>query len=99
MDLLSSAISLRQLHYLVAVADAGSFSAAAHRTHVAQPALSRQIAMLEDQIGLRLLHRSRKGVTLTDGGIRLYTLARSVLEHSAAFSRRCAPAKTDRRAW
>lgn len=80
MDLQRSAISLRQLHYLVAVADAGSFSAAADQTHVAQPALSRQIAALEAQVGLRLLNRSRKGVALTDGGVRLYTLARSTLE-------------------
>jgi LysR family nitrogen assimilation transcriptional regulator len=80
MDLLRSAISLRQLHYLVAVADAGSFSAAAEQTHVAQPALSRQIALLEAQVGLRLLNRSRKGVTLTEGGTRLYNLARSMLE-------------------
>jgi len=71
MDLLRSAISLRQLHYLVAIADAGSFSAAADQTHVAQPALSRQIALLEAHVGLRLLHRSRKGVALTEGGVRL----------------------------
>jgi LysR family transcriptional regulator, nitrogen assimilation regulatory protein len=80
MDPLRSAISLRQLHYLVAVADAGSFSAAADQTHVAQPALSRQIALLETQVGLRLLNRSRKGVALTEGGVRLYNLARSTLE-------------------
>jgi len=80
MDLLRSSISLRQLHYLVAVADAGSFSAAADQTHVAQPALSRQIAMLEARVGLRLLNRSRTGVALTDGGARLYTLARNTLE-------------------
>jgi LysR family nitrogen assimilation transcriptional regulator len=54
MDLLRSAISLRQLHYLVAVAEAGSFTAAAVQTRVAQPELSRQIALLEVQVGLRL---------------------------------------------
>ena len=80
MDLHRSAISLRQLHYLVAVADAGSFSAAANQTHVAQPALSRQIAILEAQVGLRLLNRSRRGVALTEGGARLYNLARTTLE-------------------
>ena len=80
MDLLRSGISLRQLHYLVAVADAGSFSAAAEATHVAQPALSRQLALLEARVGVRLLHRSRKGVLLTEGGVRLYDLARSMLE-------------------
>lgn len=80
MDLARSAISLRQLHYLVTVAEAGSFSAAAEQTHVAQPALSRQIALLETHVGLRLLTRSRKGVTLTESGARLYKLARSMLE-------------------
>ncbi len=78
-DYLSSGISLRQLHYLVAVADAGSFSAAAEHTHVAQPALSRQIALLECQVEMRLMHRSRSGVTLTDSGTRLYNLARDIL--------------------
>ena len=87
MDLLRSAISLRQLHYLVAVAEAGSFTAAAARTHVAQPALSRQIALLETQVGLRLLKRSRKGVTLTEGGIRLYAVARRTLEELGSLQR------------
>ena len=80
MDPLRSAISLRQLHYLVAIADAGSFSAAANRTHVAQPALSRQIAILEAQVGMRLLKRSHTGVALTEGGDRLYDVARGMLE-------------------
>jgi LysR family transcriptional regulator, nitrogen assimilation regulatory protein len=80
MDFLRSTISLRQLYYLVAVADAGSFSAAAEQVFIAQPALSRQISALESQVGMRLLHRSRKGATLTEGGVRLYNLARSILE-------------------
>jgi LysR family nitrogen assimilation transcriptional regulator len=73
-------ISLRQLRYLVAVADAGSFSAAARGIHVAQPALSRQIGLLESQVGSPLLRRSRDGVTLTEGGTQLYGLARTTLE-------------------
>jgi LysR family transcriptional regulator, nitrogen assimilation regulatory protein len=76
----SPPISLRQLRYLVAVSDAGSFSAASVRTHVAQPALSRQIAMLEASVGACLLQRSRKGVTLTESGLRLYGIARGMLE-------------------
>lgn len=80
MDIHRSSLSLRQLHYLVAVADAGSFCAAAQTTHVAQPALSRQVAALEAEVGLRLLERSRRGVTLTESGVRLYSLARSILE-------------------
>jgi LysR family transcriptional regulator, nitrogen assimilation regulatory protein len=80
MDYLRSGISLRQLRYLVAVTEAGSFSAAAQRTHVAQPALSRQVAMLEALVGSRLMQRSRNGITLTESGIQLYNLARGVLE-------------------
>ncbi|HWH40420.1 MAG TPA: LysR family transcriptional regulator [Usitatibacter sp.] len=76
----SPPISLRQLRYLVAVSDAGSFSAASLRTHVAQPALSRQIAMLEASVGACLLQRSRKGVILTESGLRLYGIARGMLE-------------------
>jgi LysR family nitrogen assimilation transcriptional regulator len=87
MDLLRSSISLRQLHYLVAVADAGSFSAGADRTHVAQPALSRQVALLEAQVGQRLFTRSRTGVTLTEGGVRLYNLARNTLEQIGGVQR------------
>ena len=76
----TGAISLRQLRYLVAIADAGSFSAAAQRIHVAQPALSRQVALLEAHVGSRLLQRSREGARLTEAGTRLYALARGTLD-------------------
>ena len=79
----TGAISLRQLRYLVAIADAGSFSAAAQRIHVAQPALSRQVALLESHVGSRLLQRSRDGARLTEAGTRLYALARSTLDRLA----------------
>lgn len=84
MEYLRSTISLRQLRYLVAIADAGSFSAAAQRTHVAQPALSRQVAVLEARIGSRLMERSRSGVTLTESGMRLCNFARGILERMAS---------------
>ena len=87
MDTPRSAISLRQLRYLIAVADAGSFSAAAELTHVAQPALSRQIGSLEEEVGVRLLVRSRKGVVLTEAGVRLYGLAHSMLERLGSVQR------------
>ncbi len=59
---------LRQLRYFVAVADCGSFRAAAERLHVSQPPLSRQVAELERALGARLLDRSASGVTLTPQG-------------------------------
>ena len=80
MDIERSPITLRQLHYFVAVADRSSFTRGAEAIHVAQPALSRQIASLEGLVGVRLLLRTRKGLSLTEAGKRLYEVARSVLE-------------------
>lgn len=54
--------SLRQLQYVVAVADGRSFRRAAERCHVAQTLLSAQIADLEATLGLRLFERDRRGV-------------------------------------
>ncbi|WP_421684389.1 LysR family transcriptional regulator [Stutzerimonas urumqiensis] len=73
-------MTLKQLRYLIAIAEAGSFSAAARRAYIAQPALSRQIALLEDELEMRLLERQHDGIVLTDAGRRLYEVARSVLQ-------------------
>ncbi|MCA0241569.1 MAG: LysR family transcriptional regulator [Proteobacteria bacterium] len=78
--MLESRISLRQLRYFVDVVEQRGFTAAARVLHVAQPALSRQIAQLEDDLGERLLLRQSDGVLPTDAGLRLYDLARAVLE-------------------
>jgi DNA-binding transcriptional LysR family regulator len=61
-------VELRHLRYFLAVGDAGNLTKAAARLRVAQPALSRQIHDLEDEIGVALLRRSRRGVTLTAEG-------------------------------
>ncbi len=71
--------TLRQLEYAVAIADTGSFRAAAARCHVSQPALSEQVAALEDALGARLFERSRRGVWLTAAGEGLVARARRVL--------------------
>ena len=60
-------VELRHLRYLVAVADAGTFTHAAERMFVTQPTLSQQIRRLEEMVGTPLLHRRRDGVRLTDG--------------------------------
>lgn len=78
--MLESRISLRQLRYFVDVVEQRGFTAAARVLHVAQPALSRQIAQLEDDLGERLLVRQSDGVLPTDAGLRLYDLARAILE-------------------
>jgi LysR family nitrogen assimilation transcriptional regulator len=69
----------RHLHYFVSVVDAGSFSRAASTIHVAQPALSQQIAQLEEQLGVSLLLRSARGVRPTAAGEVLYREASSIL--------------------
>jgi len=58
-------LELRHLRYLVALADAGSFSHAAERLFIAQPTLSQQIRRLEEIVGTRLLQRRREGLRLT----------------------------------
>lgn len=72
-------ITLRQLQYAVAVADELSFRKAAERCSVSQPALSSQLAELEDALGVRLFERDRRRVLITPGGTELIERARQVL--------------------
>ena len=65
-------IQLRHLHYFVGIVDAGSLSRAASTLFVAQPALSQQMADLEQRLGVPLLHRSARGVRPTPAGLLLY---------------------------
>src|SRR5438309_7278121 len=61
-------MELRHLRYFLAVGEALNFTKAAAQLRVAQPALSRQVQDLEDEIGVDLMKRSRRGVTLTAEG-------------------------------
>jgi LysR family transcriptional activator of glutamate synthase operon len=72
-------MELRQLRYLVALADELHFTRAAAREHVAQPALSQQIRRLEAEIGLPLVHRTTRRVSLTPAGELLVARARRAL--------------------
>ncbi len=72
-------MELRQLRYLVALAEERSFTRAAAREHIAQPALSQQIRRLEDEVGLALVERTTRRVSLTDAGVLLVARARRVL--------------------
>lgn len=72
-------MELRQLRYFVGASESGSLLKASAMLHVAQPALSQQIAALEDEIGARLFDRSSRGVTLTDAGRTFLEHARIVL--------------------
>jgi DNA-binding transcriptional LysR family regulator len=70
---------LRRLRYFVAVATERNFTRAAERLHVAQPALSRQVRLLERELGVELLRRTTHDVTLTDAGRFLLERAPAVL--------------------
>jgi LysR family nitrogen assimilation transcriptional regulator len=69
----------RHLYYFVKIVEAGSFSQAARTIHVAQPALSQQIAELEASLGVPLLQRSARGVRPTAAGQKFYDEASSIL--------------------
>jgi LysR family nitrogen assimilation transcriptional regulator len=74
-----SAMDLKTLRYFVFVAEARSFSKAAVQLRIAQPALSRQIRKLEDEIGVPLVLRTRRQLELTDAGLLLLQRAHSLL--------------------
>ncbi len=73
-------MELRQLRYFIAVAAHLSFRKAARHIHISQPALSRQIADLEDRLGSRLSLRSNRGIKLTSAGQFFLTEATAILE-------------------
>ena len=73
-------VTLRQLRYYNAVVEHGSFSRAAESVHVSQPALSLQIRELEDTIGLPLLERESRGLTLTPLGRQVHDQSLRVLD-------------------
>lgn len=78
-------MELRQLRSFVAVAEERSVTRAAARLHITQPPLSAQLARLEHEIGVPLLHRHNRGVELTEAGEELLVQARRLLAgHDAA---------------
>ena len=72
-------VKLRHLHYFARIVETGSFSRAASTVHIAQPALSQQIAELELDLGVPLLHRGPRGARPTPAGDILYREAVSIL--------------------
>ncbi len=75
-------MELRQLRYFVAAAEAGNISRAAQQIFLTQPALSRQIKALEEEIGQCLLERQAHSIRLTPAGEILLREARELLQHA-----------------
>lgn len=85
--LVSTTFGLRQLRYFVVAAEEGQITRAAQKLNLAQPALSRTIAQLEAQVGVKLLQRHARGVTLTPAGEELLEKAQGVLQAIAEVER------------
>ena len=73
-------MNFKQLEYFAAAAEAGSISGASRELHVAQPPVSRQLALLEDELGVCLFLRTNRGIELTEAGRRLYQHSRQMLQ-------------------
>jgi DNA-binding transcriptional LysR family regulator len=77
-------MSLAQIEYFVAVAEEGHVGRAARKLHVAQPAVSRQIRKLEDELRAALFVRTSRGMRLSDSGSVFLRHAREILGGIAA---------------
>ncbi|WP_206995835.1 LysR family transcriptional regulator [Trinickia mobilis] len=73
---------LTAMEIFINVVEAGSFSAAARRMDLGQPAISRSIAQTEERLGARLLLRSARGLTMTDAGQRFYEHAKLAVKEA-----------------
>jgi|SRR6185312_13214565 len=82
MDTAMADIKLKDLRYLVAVADSRHFGRAAQACFVSQPTLSAQLKKLEDYLGVQLIERQPGNVTLTEAGEQIVSRARRILEAS-----------------
>jgi DNA-binding transcriptional LysR family regulator len=73
---------LAAMEAFVAVVDTGSFSAAARRFNIGQPAVSKMVAQLEDRLGVKLLVRTTRGLTPTEAGLKFYERAQRSVEEA-----------------
>ena len=73
---------LAAMEAFVLVVDTGSFSAAARRLNVGQPAVSKTVAQLEERLGVKLLVRTTRGLTATEAGLNYYERARRSIEEA-----------------
>lgn len=73
-------MDLTRLRYFVSVVENGSFSRAAAALHMSQPALSRQVLLLEEEVGQRLLVRNGRGASANEAGLALLAHARGIFE-------------------
>ncbi|MGV6874048.1 LysR family transcriptional regulator [Pseudochelatococcus sp. B33] len=80
----SDRMELRHLRYFVAVARCGTVTAAANHVHISQPALTYQLKQMEEELGVKLLERNPRGISLTPAGEVLLAKAEAVLTEMEA---------------
>ncbi len=73
-------MTLQQLRYVTTIVDCGSMNEASHQLFVSQPALSKSVRDLEEEIGITIFSRSRQGITLTQDGSQFIAYARQICE-------------------
>lgn len=73
-------MEIRQLKYFLAIAEAGQITKAAKQLHITQPPLSQQMLLLEKELGVQLLERTKKHINLTEAGRTLQNRAEQILE-------------------
>ncbi len=73
-------MDIKQLTYFVTIVEEGTITHAANKLHMAQPPLSTQLKLLEDELGIKLIERGARKIKLTDAGKILYKRAKHILE-------------------
>jgi DNA-binding transcriptional LysR family regulator len=87
MTTIRRVLELRRLRYFLAVANARNFTRAAEQLHIAQPALSRQLRLLEQELGVELIVRTTHSFELTAAGEHLLGHGPAVLDSADALER------------
>ncbi|MDF2926356.1 MAG: LysR family transcriptional regulator [Paenibacillaceae bacterium] len=80
-------MDIRQLRYFLAIAEEGQISSAAKKLSMAQPPLSQQLKLLEEELGIRLVERGPRSIQLTDAGAILRNRAQEIVELTDAAAR------------
>lgn len=75
-------MEIKQLRYFLTIAEEGQITSAARKLHIAQPPLSQQLKLLEEELGVKLVERGPRNIQLTDAGKMLHARAKQILELS-----------------
>lgn len=73
-------MDIKQLTYFITIVEEGTITHAANKLHMAQPPLSTQLKLLEDELGIKLIERGARKIKITDAGKILYKRAKNILE-------------------